>query len=62
MPAAPQAPGEGAQRRRWVAPSVTTVAPGSPPVLLCTSGQPFTCEGGGCCDVSPTCDYYCNGG
>lgn len=62
MPAVPP-PGERAtERRRWVAPAVTTVRPEERPVLLCTSGQPFVCEGGGCCDVASSCDYYCNGG
>jgi hypothetical protein len=58
LPATPVA----RERRPWAAPRVHTVTNDSGPVLLCTTGRPFVCEGGGCCDVSPDCDYKCNGG
>jgi hypothetical protein len=49
--------------RPWRAPVVrSTGSAGSGAVLLCTSGTPFTCEGGGCCDVDPDCQTICNGG
>lgn len=43
-------------------PRLTTQASPVSAVLLCTSGTPFVCEGGGCCDYSPDCDKECNGG
>jgi hypothetical protein len=49
-------------RRPWTRPEVTSTPSTTGPVFLCSTGKPYTCEGGGCCDASPDCDYLCNGG
>lgn len=51
------------RQRAWARPCVRTVtAPSVGGVLLCTTNQPYVCEGGGCCDIAPDCHGLCNGG
>lgn len=55
-------PPRPAPRKRYVAPRMRTDGVDEAPLLLCTTGRPYVCEGGYCCDASPDCDYHCNGG
>ncbi len=50
------------ERRRWVRPRVQSTASLVGPVLLCSTGAPFVCEGGACCDIASDCRSLCNGG
>ena len=50
------------RRRRYAPPCVRSEGVEEGALLLCTTARPYVCEGGGCCDASPYCDYKCNGG
>lgn len=58
----PTAPPHPPLRKRYSPPRVRCDEVAEAPLLLCTTGRPYVCEGGYCCDSSPGCDYWCNGG
>jgi hypothetical protein len=49
-------------RRPYARPSVRTGEVQEWIFLLCSTGRPYVCEGGWCCDAAPDCRGFCNGG